>query len=172
MIEVLVVMAVSALLLLIAVPSFTSTINAMRLSGVSSQLVADMTFARNEAIKRNSRMIVCVRNTAGTDCATTGSNWASGWVVCYDNETSGSPGNGIADGSCDVPPVDGSNPNPVVVRAAQKTPITLESTLTATQFSPTGTASAISVVLRNVNTVSTRTVAVAATGNISRQQTP
>ena len=168
MIELLVVMAIAAILLAVGIPSFRPLLNSMRLSTAASTLIADLSRARSEAIKRNSRMLMCVRNSAGTDCAI-GAGWAGGWIVCYDDETNSSPGNGIADGLCDAPPGDGSRPNPVLSRAAASGGMTITASDTKVRFSPNGTATPLSLVLQPIDAPVTRTVVVAATGNISRK---
>lgn len=174
LIELLVVIAIAAILMLVAAPSFTTFMNSTRLSSTSSQLLNDLNVARSEAIKRNSRMLVCVRNTAGNDCAT-GTNWAPGWLVCYDSETSATPGNGIPDGQCDVVPSGSTNANPIVLRPALGSTLTLVGSSATIRFNANGSqgapgATAATLVLGlNPSTGATRTVTVAATGNISKQ---
>ena len=175
MIELLVVIAIAAILMLVAAPSFRTFMNNTRLSSTSSKLLTDLNIARSEAIKRNSRMLVCVRNTAGNDCAA-GTNWAPGWLVCYDNETSSTPGNGIPDGKCDAVPSGGSNVNPIVLGSALSNTLTLLGPSAAIRFNPNGSqgvpgagTAATLVLSLNPSTGITRTVTVAATGRISKQ---
>ena len=72
LIEVLIVIAVVAIFLGIAVPSFVTFIASQRVKTTSFDLYAALTFARSEAIKR--RQTVTVAPVSGTD-------WATGWTV-------------------------------------------------------------------------------------------
>lgn len=75
MVELMITLAVLAILLVMAVPSFTSIINTNRLTGQANELVADLQFARAEAIRRNQRVTFCP-STNNTSCAAAG-NWAN-----------------------------------------------------------------------------------------------
>ncbi|WP_232207664.1 GspH/FimT family pseudopilin [Pseudoxanthomonas sp. J35] len=57
--ELIITIAVLAILLTLAVPSFTSVINSNRLTAQANELVADLQFARSEAVRRNQRVTVC-----------------------------------------------------------------------------------------------------------------
>lgn len=113
MIELLIVIAIAAIVASIAVPSLRDTLNDFRQKSALSLLVSDLNQARGEAIKRNSRVLVCVRNTAGTDCATS-TNWLAGWVACTDANS---------DNACDT--TSATNPNPFIVRPALDASLTL-----------------------------------------------
>jgi type IV fimbrial biogenesis protein FimT len=171
-IELLVVIAIAAILAMVGAPSFSTFLNNSKLSATSSQLLNELNMARSEAVKRNSRVLVCVRNAAGTDCGTT-TNWGAGWLVCYDNETESTPGNGIADGKCDVAPANGSNPNPIVLQPALSNSLTLTGSAAAIRFNPNGSqgagGAAATLLVGLTSATSTRTVSVAATGNITKQ---
>ena len=58
MIELMVVVAVIAILAMIAAPSFKDFMQVQRLKGVNAQLVTDMQFARSEAVSRSSKLWV------------------------------------------------------------------------------------------------------------------
>lgn len=143
------------------------------MSSVSSQLLSDMNLARSESINRNARILVCVRDTAGTGCAA-GTNWQAGWLVCYDNGTTGNLGNGVADGECDAPPADGSRPNPIVVRSAVSSNLTLASSVAAIRFNANGTQGVRGVLTTASVTVglnpagATRTLTVTPSGYVSK----
>ncbi|TXT27357.1 MAG: type IV fimbrial bioproteinis protein FimT [Gallionellaceae bacterium] len=89
-IELLVTLVIAAILAALAVPSFSSLVNDTRLSSTMARLAADLNRARSEAIKRNMRVLVCVRDAAGTNCGA-GTDWSNGWLVCYDGNQ-GEPG--------------------------------------------------------------------------------
>jgi type IV fimbrial biogenesis protein FimT len=77
LIELMVTLAVAAILLSLAVPSFTDFIVNQRVRTASYDLLADLTFTRSEAIKRSGNVTI----TAA------GSNWAAGWNVTYTDST-------------------------------------------------------------------------------------
>lgn len=80
LIELMVTIAVAAILLSLALPSFRNMIVTSRLNSVSAELTDAIGFARFEAIKRNRTIVFCrVANETATNCAT-GANW-SHWVV-------------------------------------------------------------------------------------------
>lgn len=166
-IELLVVMTIGAILAAIAVPSMRDMLNTTRQSSALGLIVNDLNQARGEAIKRNSRVLMCVRNAAGTDCAA-GTNWQAGWVVCADaltTATSLPP----SDGECDATSLD--NPNPIIVRPALNPSLTL--TVAAgpiVQFNPNSSAAAaVALTLGGTWTGAVnRSAAVAVTGNISK----
>ena len=65
LIELMVVVAVAAVILLLAAPSFRDLILMQRLRAVNAQLVADVAFARSEAISRGSFVQVRFQSTGG-----------------------------------------------------------------------------------------------------------
>lgn len=78
LIEVMLVVAIVAVLATIAVPSFVSVINNTRMSGEINSVVRALNFARSEATKRGQLVSVCP--SSGTSCASA-SDWTSGWQV-------------------------------------------------------------------------------------------
>lgn len=157
MMELMIVVAIAAILATIAAPSFSDFINRTRQTSTMTQLTSDLNRARSEAIKRNRRVLVCVRST-DTACGT-GTNWQNGWLVCYDENQ---------DGACDTGTSE--NPNPIVVHPALNTHLTL--TGASLYFNPSGTqgaGGATSLTLAGDWTGAVNNVAtIAATGNISK----
>jgi type IV fimbrial biogenesis protein FimT len=89
LIELMITIAIAAIVLGLAIPSFTSTIASNRLTTGANELVTALNFARSEAIKRGIQ--VTVRNKGAS------SQWESGWDVFVDinaNETFNDNGNG------------------------------------------------------------------------------
>jgi type IV fimbrial biogenesis protein FimT len=175
LIELMVVIAVGAILMAIAAPSFQSLLDPTRMSSISGQLMSDLNLARSESINRNSRVLVCARNAAGDGCAAT-TDWSVGWLVCYDNETTSTPRNGTADGECDAAPADGSRPNPIVLRSQVSNRLTLAGPAAVIRFNPNGSQGApntsvpVSVELGfNPASGVTRTITAASAGNVSKQ---
>ncbi len=121
-IELLIVISIAAILAAVAIPSFRETLRTTRQSSALSLLITDLNQARGEAIKRNTRTLICVRNTAGTGCGA-GTDWRAGWVVCTDAN---------ADDACDA--TSAANPNPVVVRPALDPQLTLITSAAVIRF--------------------------------------
>jgi type IV fimbrial biogenesis protein FimT len=78
-IELMVTVAIASVLLAIAVPSFNQMIVSGRLTAQSNEMVAAMSLARSEAIKRNASVTLC-RSENSTDCATAAGAWQN-WIV-------------------------------------------------------------------------------------------
>jgi type IV fimbrial biogenesis protein FimT len=92
LVELLVVVAIAAILLGIGVTSFQGLTITNRISGEINNLLADMQYARSEAIKQGQNVVVCV-STSGADC-TGGTSWDQGWIVFVDpNNTKTTSGN-------------------------------------------------------------------------------
>ncbi len=92
LIELLVTITVLAILAMLAVPSFNEAILSNTLTAFANNFVASAHLARSEAIKRNSRAVVC-KSATGDACTTTG-GWEQGWIVFHDanNNASRDPG--------------------------------------------------------------------------------
>jgi len=157
LIELMITVSIAAVLATLAVPSMTSFLTSMRLSSASSLLYGDLNLARAEAIKRNTRVLMCPSSN-GTSCAT-GTNWAVGWILCVDANS---------DGACDVitTTTDPNYPNPFGVRPVLTSNLTLTSTLNTITFKPDG--SAVDATLTLTASSRTKTVSIAKAGFISR----
>lgn len=96
MVELMVTLAIAAILGTLAAPTFQDMIIKSRLSGVGSQFAGHILRARNEAISRNTCTVMCLSTNADaaiiTDpsgnvttgspmCANTGTDWQQGWIV-------------------------------------------------------------------------------------------
>lgn len=82
LVEMLVVVAITAILTGMAAPSLRATMDSVKLSSASNLLLSGFHLARSEAIKRNSRVVVC-KSSDGESCASTG-GWEQGWIVFHD----------------------------------------------------------------------------------------
>lgn len=81
LIEMMVTVAVAAILLVMAVPSFQEASLNGKLNSISNSFVAAAQLARSEAIKRNANVTLCASSN-GTSCIGTGAgSWAGGWIV-------------------------------------------------------------------------------------------
>ncbi|HKU17780.1 MAG TPA: GspH/FimT family pseudopilin [Candidatus Saccharimonadales bacterium] len=77
LVELMVAIAVAAILLVIAVPSFTTAINSNRLTSTANALIGSLNAARMEAVQRNAPVQFCsnsatsnTSDTLGTACGT------------------------------------------------------------------------------------------------------
>ncbi|MFV0478311.1 MAG: GspH/FimT family pseudopilin [Parahaliea sp.] len=97
LIELMTVLSISALLLMMAGPSFEESISRNRLRTTLHDLIAMSSFTRSEAIIRNVTVSACASSN-GTSCTTSG--WDEGWIVFVDNGNSGgTAGDGLLNGN-------------------------------------------------------------------------
>jgi type IV fimbrial biogenesis protein FimT len=87
LIELMVTISVMAILLAIAVPSFSQFIINNRLTSQINQLVSDISLARSESATRGARIAICT-STDGATCAGAGS-WEQGRIVFVDTNNDG-----------------------------------------------------------------------------------
>lgn len=87
--ELLVTVAIVAILLGIAIPSFTALMQRNRLTTITNSFVTSLSYARNEAIKRGAQVTMANKGADG--------DWSSGWDICVD---------GDADDACATADVD------------------------------------------------------------------
>jgi type IV fimbrial biogenesis protein FimT len=78
LIELLVTLAIIAILVMIGLPSFQGAIRGSRLTAAINELSTSLNLARSEAIKRNQHVVVL----------RTGSTWEEGWQVFVDVDRS------------------------------------------------------------------------------------
>ncbi|MDE2081846.1 MAG: GspH/FimT family pseudopilin [Burkholderiales bacterium] len=93
LIELMVTIAVAAILMATAIPSFQAMIQRNRVITEANSLVSDLQFARSEAIRQGLPVSLCV-SADGRTCL--GANtWHSGWIVFVDTAASGSIASGV-----------------------------------------------------------------------------
>lgn len=87
LVEAVVTLAVLATLGGLAVPPLADMIQAQRLGAVANDVLQQITLARSEAIKRNTRVALC-KSADGTTCADRG-GWEQGWILFQDRNNNG-----------------------------------------------------------------------------------
>lgn len=87
LVELLVVIAVSAILFGIAVPAFSGLMQSTRLTGQINTLVSDLNFSRSEAVKRMRRVILC--KSANQSTCDADAHWDDGWIIFPDRNGDG-----------------------------------------------------------------------------------
>ena len=89
LIETMVVVAILAILIALAAPSFTPMIERWRVQQVVKQLEDTLYYGRSEAIKRSGRVVIQkLPNSASCTTAST-TEWDCGWFVCDDTNGNG-----------------------------------------------------------------------------------
>lgn len=83
-IEVLIVVAIAAILTAIGIPAFNVFIGNTRTSTIANEFVSALNLARSEAMKRGKLVYVC-RSSDGASCAASGA-WGQGWLVADEND--------------------------------------------------------------------------------------
>ncbi len=80
LLELMIVLAIGALIMTMAVPSFRDSINNQRLVTATNELVMSFTLAKSEAIKRVVYVTVC-KSSDGATCSGNTASWNEGWIV-------------------------------------------------------------------------------------------
>lgn len=87
MIELMIVLAIAAILATVAVPGFRSLIQNNRLATQANELTGTLNFARGESVKRGHRVTVCASSDQAT--CTGGTAWQNGWIAFADPDNTG-----------------------------------------------------------------------------------
>lgn len=92
LVELLVTLAVAVILVTLAAPSFQTMIDNNRRSAQVNEFVADLSYARSEALKRGNNVVLCRASNFNADTPTcgSGSGWQSGWIVYNDADNDNS----------------------------------------------------------------------------------
>ena len=80
LIELMVTIAVAAVLLAIGLPSFQGSLRSNRAATATNEMIASLALARSEAIENKGGGAVC-SSSNGTACV---GNWSDGWLVWAD----------------------------------------------------------------------------------------
>ena len=94
LIELIITMALAAIVLTIGVPSFQAMMRNNRAATYTNEFMSALNLARSEAIKRGWRVAMC----PGTQTGCNGNAWGNGWIVFVDADANG---NGILDEATD-----------------------------------------------------------------------
>lgn len=97
LIELIVTMAIIAILAMLAAPSFNDAILSNKLASFANNFVASVTLARGEAVKRNAVVTLCVVATDVSKTCTISGDWQQGWIVFNDINGDGILDESIAD---------------------------------------------------------------------------
>lgn len=100
LVELIVVMAIAAILSAIAAPSLTGIVKDNRLRLGANSLQGAFALSRSSAVARSATVTIC-KSADGESCSASG-DWAQGWIV-YEGDSS-------------VPPIDGGDDNRIRVQ--------------------------------------------------------
>lgn len=90
LVELMVTVAIVAILLSLAAPSFSSLLADQRLSGAANALLSDIGYARSEALKRGVNVTACPStNPTNANPSCSGNDWSRGWIVFVDQDGDG-----------------------------------------------------------------------------------
>jgi type IV fimbrial biogenesis protein FimT len=83
LIELMVTIAVAAIIAALAAPSFLQTIASSKLTSATNDLYTALVQARSDSLRQGERVTVCV-SSDGATCATTTVTWSVGWITFVD----------------------------------------------------------------------------------------
>ncbi len=98
LIELMITLAVAAIVFAIALPAFDDFVRNNRRAGAVNEFIAAANLARSEALRRASRMTLCRTNdptNASPTCGAGGSGvgWEDGWIIF--NDRNANPGDTV-----------------------------------------------------------------------------
>lgn len=92
LLELMVVLAIVAIMSMLAAPSFQRLIQSNTMSSAVNSFLSDMRYARSQAIKSGRSVVMCRSNapeapspSCGSDSGTGGAGWVSGWIIFLDS---------------------------------------------------------------------------------------
>lgn len=96
LLELMVVLAIVAILVTVATPSLARLLQSNTRSGAVNTFLTDMRFARSESIRRGGGVTLCRSDSpeaANPTCSSvpagTGTGWVSGWIIFHDLDANG-----------------------------------------------------------------------------------
>jgi type IV fimbrial biogenesis protein FimT len=98
----LVVMTIGAILMALAIPSFSQLIQSSTVSTTANILLADLRYARSEAVRRGGGVTLCRSDApeavhpvcSSANSGADGRGWADGWIVFQDWNGNGAQDDG------------------------------------------------------------------------------
>lgn len=95
LVEMIVTLALAGILLFLAVPNFRAMIQNNRVATTATDFVSMLSFARSEAIKRASPVVMCAASDQNLSSCVSATNfindasWREGWIVFVDSDDDG-----------------------------------------------------------------------------------
>ncbi len=141
MMELVMTMAIVAILASIAVPGFRYVTNSNRIATEVNGLLGDIQFARSQAVKEGLPVTICSSSADGLSCSNS-PNWEGGWIVFLD--TNGDKVRQTTEAIVRTQPPFGGTDTFV---AAPSTFVAL--TFNRMGYAPTGVAGAVNITLHD-----------------------
>ncbi len=94
--ELIIVLAIVAILAAVAVPSMESSITKNSVKSLQRTYLRALSYARGEAVSRNKLVSICP-SIDGLACDTSNHDWSGGWLIFIDDGTASAYGNGQLD---------------------------------------------------------------------------
>lgn len=98
LIELLVTMSIMATLVTLAAPSVAGLVQSGNIASAVNTFLADLRFARGEAIRRGNSVVICRSadpEAASPTCDSTSTRgWAAGWIIYEERDATSGFGNG------------------------------------------------------------------------------
>lgn len=132
LVELLITVAIVAILASLAVPSFRELLVKRSVVATADALIADIRYARSEAVKRSTRTVIC-KSINGSSCSTVAGSWNEGWIVFVDRNS-----DRVVDADDDLVRVQQKVPNIATIQQDSDP----TNTRLYFQFEPTGWAKA------------------------------
>jgi type IV fimbrial biogenesis protein FimT len=98
-VELMVVVAIVAILAAIALPNFSSSMRSSRVTSQTNDFLTAINLARTEAVARSRSVTICAADTTAGTPASCGTDWSQGWVVIVDTATGASLPDAITTGA-------------------------------------------------------------------------
>ena len=96
LLELMVVLAIVAILTTLAVPSFTRLVQSNTMSSNVNTFMADLRYARSESTRRGGGVVMCrsdapeaIPPVCNTTSGLGGQGWVSGWIIYLDANSNG-----------------------------------------------------------------------------------
>ena len=93
-IELMVTLAVAAVILTVGIPSFKQTLDQNRLAVQVNDFITSLNYARSEAVTRSMQITVCksANSSAVLPACTAAGSWDQGWITFTDSTAAGTIG--------------------------------------------------------------------------------
>lgn len=95
LIELMITLAIGAIILTVGVPAFQTTVVNARVAAHTNDYISSLNLARSEAVKRGRRVLLC-KSSDGASCITSG-GWEQGWIVFLDMDNNAAVDTGSGD---------------------------------------------------------------------------
>jgi type IV fimbrial biogenesis protein FimT len=89
LIEVIMTIVLIGILAAIAYPSYRAITQNIRVSAVTNDFMATLSYARSEALKRDQSISVCAAADSTLTACGNSTDWANGWIVFLDSDSNG-----------------------------------------------------------------------------------